>query len=143
MGASSSSPKTSATNGASSGSAENVTDLIGRLVSELESSPGESPGADGDVILDLTTDGVRCLIVRTIPSPEKARAPHLSPREREIARMVALGYPNKTIAAVLDISTWTVGSHLRRIFAKLQVPSRAAMVARLSADRLLEPPNER
>jgi DNA-binding CsgD family transcriptional regulator len=45
--------------------------------------------------------------------------------------MVARGYPNKTIAAVLDISTWTVGTHLRRIFAKLGVTSRAAMVARI------------
>jgi len=45
--------------------------------------------------------------------------------------MVAKGYPNKTIAAVLDISVWTVSSHLRRIFAKYGVASRAAMVARL------------
>lgn len=59
----------------------------------------------------------------------------LSPREQEIARMVAKGYPNKTIAHVLDISTWTVGTHLRRIFAKLSVGSRAAMVARLLEDK--------
>ncbi len=55
----------------------------------------------------------------------------LSPREREIARLVAEGYPNKTIAAVLDISAWTVSTHIRRIFVKLNVRSRAAMVARL------------
>jgi DNA-binding CsgD family transcriptional regulator len=55
----------------------------------------------------------------------------LSPREQEIARMVAEGYPNKTIAAVLDISSWTVGTYLRRIFAKFGVGSRAAMVARM------------
>ncbi len=58
----------------------------------------------------------------------------LSPREQEIARMVAEGYPNKTIAAVLDISSWTVGTHLRRIFAKLGVRTRASMVARLLED---------
>ncbi len=55
----------------------------------------------------------------------------LSPREQEIARMVMKGYPNKTIAAVLDISVWTVGTHLRRIFTKLGVVNRAAMVAQL------------
>jgi DNA-binding CsgD family transcriptional regulator len=54
----------------------------------------------------------------------------LSPREQEIVRMVAEGHPNKVIAAVLNISTWTVGTHLRRIFAKFGVGSRAAMVAR-------------
>lgn len=45
--------------------------------------------------------------------------------------MVAQGHPNKIIAAVLNISSWTVCTHLRRIFAKLGVTSRAAMVARL------------
>jgi len=57
--------------------------------------------------------------------------------------MVARGYPNKTIASVLDISAWTVSTHLRRIFAKLGVSSRAAMVAELSregrSDLLAEP----
>jgi DNA-binding CsgD family transcriptional regulator len=45
--------------------------------------------------------------------------------------MVANGYTNKAIAKVLDISSWTVSTHLRRAFGKLDVGSRAAMVARL------------
>ena len=49
--------------------------------------------------------------------------------------MVAKGYANKTIASVLDISSWTVSSHLRRIFSKLGVTSRAAMVAQASRRR--------
>lgn len=57
---------------------------------------------------------------------------NLTPREQEIVRMVALGHPNKTIAAVLEISAWTVGTHLRHVFAKLGVSSRAAMIARLT-----------
>ena len=63
----------------------------------------------------------------------EASAPSLtlSPREQEIARMVASGCTNKEIAAVLDISSWTVSTHLRRIFCKLDVTTRAAMVARL------------
>ena len=44
---------------------------------------------------------------------------------------------NKTIAAVLDISSWTVCTYLRRLFAKLNVCSRAAMVARLIEEGLL------
>jgi DNA-binding CsgD family transcriptional regulator len=55
----------------------------------------------------------------------------MSPREQEIAPMVAKGYPNKTIAAVLEISVWTVATYLRRIFAKLGVSPRVAMVARM------------
>jgi DNA-binding CsgD family transcriptional regulator len=56
----------------------------------------------------------------------------LSPRELEIARLIASGMSNKSIGAVLDISTWTVAAHIRRMFAKLGVVTRAALVARLS-----------
>jgi DNA-binding CsgD family transcriptional regulator len=82
-------------------------------------------GSCGDnVLIDVEFGDVRLLVLRRgRPSPMSL----LSPREREIARMVAQGYANKTIASVLDISSWTVASHLRRIFVKLQVSSRAAM----------------
>jgi len=56
----------------------------------------------------------------------------LSPREQEIVRLVAIGYPNKTIAGILDISPWTVATHIRRIFGKLAVHGRAAMIATLA-----------
>ena len=79
----------------------------------------------GDTVLfDVEIGEVRLLALRQgQPSPMSL----LSPREQEIARMVAQGYPNKTIASVLEISSWTVASHLRRIFVKLQISSRAAM----------------
>jgi DNA-binding CsgD family transcriptional regulator len=80
------------------------------------------------ILLDLTVQGVRCLLIRADRPPAVAI---LSPREREIARMVATGLTNKTIAHILDISPWTVSTHLRRIFIKLSVTSRAAMVAQL------------
>lgn len=82
----------------------------------------------GEILLDLELDGVRCVFTRSQPPALRSLA-HLSAREQEIARMVAKGYPNKTIAAVLEISGWTVNTHLRRIFAKLGVHNRAAMVA--------------
>lgn len=89
-----------------------------------------SPDGDGDeVLLDIDVDGCRYLLMR-LPQLDPMRA-SLSPREQEIARMVAAGHPSKAIAQVLNISSWTVGTHLRRIFAKLGVKSRAAMVGRL------------
>jgi DNA-binding CsgD family transcriptional regulator len=54
----------------------------------------------------------------------------LSGRELQIATLVAKGYGNKQVAKQLHISEWTVSSYLRRIFAKLGVESRAAMVYR-------------
>jgi len=119
--------------------------LVRRLVRHVVKSasrellnlhPEGEPHSGFDTILDVEVDGVRCLLVRLPVGPARAQS-ILSPREQEIARMVAEGYPNKTIAAVLDISIWTVCTHLRRVFAKLGVGSRAAMVARLLEDGLL------
>jgi DNA-binding CsgD family transcriptional regulator len=57
----------------------------------------------------------------------------LSERELQIATLVALGQANKQIAHQLHISEWTVSTYLRRIFAKLGVDSRAAMVYRCAS----------
>jgi DNA-binding NarL/FixJ family response regulator len=100
--------------------------LAGKLHA-LMREPGQhgTGGLEGDaVLLDVEIGEVRLLALRQgQPSPMSL----LSPREQEIARMVAQGYANKTIASVLEISSWTVASHLRRIFVKLQISSRAAM----------------
>ena len=80
------------------------------------------------VIFDFVYRGIRCVLMRARSDDNQ----HLSPREQEIVRLVAAGHPNKVIAGVLEISYWTVSTHLRRIFAKLGVTSRAAMVARVS-----------
>jgi DNA-binding CsgD family transcriptional regulator len=85
-------------------------------------------GSAADVLLDIELEDFRCIILRKQLEPARA-AQTLSPREQEIARMVGEGYPNKVIADVLDISIFTVSTYLRRIFAKLNVTPRAAMVA--------------
>lgn len=54
----------------------------------------------------------------------------LTERELQIAALVALGKVNKQIAKQLKISEWTVATYLRRMFAKLRVDSRAALVYR-------------
>lgn len=54
----------------------------------------------------------------------------LTGRELQIAAMIAQGDATKNVAYKLRISEWTVGTHLRRIFAKLGVDNRAAMVYR-------------
>jgi DNA-binding NarL/FixJ family response regulator len=51
----------------------------------------------------------------------------LSPREREVAELVAEGRTNREIAAKLVLSERTVESHLSRAFGKLGVSSRAAV----------------
>jgi DNA-binding CsgD family transcriptional regulator len=114
---------------------DDVHELAARLARELRraETDGGKSGASGsnEVLLDVSLDGLRITVLREgLLDPDRRRMV-LSPREHEIARMVAKGYPNKTIASVLEISVWTVSTHLRRMFAKMDVTSRAAMVAQL------------
>lgn len=102
--------------------------LLGSPDGHSESVPSADAGSEV-VLLDLELDGLRYLLVR-MPRQNHERL-QLSPREYEIVRMVAKGHPNKVIADVLNISSWTVCTHLKRIFAKMGVGSRAAMVAQL------------
>lgn len=103
---------------------------LAKLIETAEAREGRDlDDAAREVVIDTEIDGWRYLLVRS--SVKAQDRIQLSPREREIVRMVAKGHPNKVIADVLNISLWTVCTHLRRIFAKLGVGSRAAMVARL------------
>lgn len=64
--------------------------------------------------------------------PEAARsAIHLSPREREILRLLTDGYTNEEIASRLNCGAATVKTHLLHLFRKLGVRDRvsAAVVA--------------
>jgi two-component system, NarL family, nitrate/nitrite response regulator NarL len=94
-----------------------------------------SPDAVEEVLYEVELGGVRYYLARSRPHTSERIA--LSPRERAIAQLIAKGLPNKTIGDILEISPWTVATHLRRIFNKLGVTSRAAMVARLVEENLL------
>ena len=53
----------------------------------------------------------------------------LSPREREIARLIGQGRSNRQIAEMLVLSVKTVESHVKNVFTKLQVGTRAEIAA--------------
>jgi DNA-binding CsgD family transcriptional regulator len=55
----------------------------------------------------------------------------LSPQELQIAKLAAQGLSNREIGQRLYLSPRTVGSHLYRIFPKLDITSRTELVARL------------
>lgn len=59
-----------------------------------------------------------------------ARLGRLSPREMEVARLVARGLPNKLVARELDISEKTVHVHRQHVMEKTETGS-AAELARL------------
>ena len=55
--------------------------------------------------------------------------PDLTTRELELLRLTVRGLTNKDISALLEISVDTVKSHLRHVFAKMDVATRAEAVA--------------
>jgi DNA-binding NarL/FixJ family response regulator len=66
----------------------------------------------------------------------------LTPREREILRLMSEGLPNKTIASRLSISERTVTTHVANIYAKLHVNNRVSAIQEAMRRRILnfEPP---
>lgn len=56
----------------------------------------------------------------------------LSPREREITRLLALGNGVANVAALLELSPNTVRNHIKSIFAKLRVHTQIALLSKLA-----------
>jgi DNA-binding NarL/FixJ family response regulator len=63
----------------------------------------------------------------------------LSPREREVARLITEGHDNQAIAARLHLSQHTVRAHVSRVLAAFGVASRFAVAARLAEVLTTEP----
>lgn len=68
---------------------------------------------------------------------------HLSHREHEVLDLLARGFAFKEVSDQLGISVSTVGTHIRRIYEKLHVHSRAQAVALYNKSRPPEPPWQR
>jgi DNA-binding CsgD family transcriptional regulator len=103
-----------------------VPQLIAYSVSRQEDQDRDHL-AQEEVVLQFEHAGAYYKLVQCLPAT-CGRAT-LSPREQEIVGLVSTGHPNKTIARKLAISQHTVNTHVRRIFGKLGVNSRAEMVA--------------
>lgn len=93
----------------------------------------EKPFKD-QALIDAVAEAVRNAAALRCDSEQrrsaKARIQRLSPREREVARLVAQGLPNKLIANQLAISVRTVHVHRQSLMGKAEVGS-AAELARL------------
>ena len=85
-------------------------------------------------LLDIVSAALRQreveLASRERADQASARLARLSPRETEVARLVAQGLPNKLVARALDISEKTVHIHRQHVMEKADVGS-AAELARL------------
>jgi DNA-binding NarL/FixJ family response regulator len=61
----------------------------------------------------------------------------LTPREREVLRLLVEDYTQKEIAEELFVSPHTVDTHLRNIYRKLEVRSRSGAIVKALHERLL------
>ena len=93
--------------------------------------------------VELDRYGLGRLVLMTVqpldpdlPSDEVIRGHFgLTPRETEVARLLAEGRTNAGVAAALSISQHTARHHTEKVFRKLGVSSRAEVGPRLRALR--------
>jgi DNA-binding NarL/FixJ family response regulator len=101
------------------------------LVALAASRPSEAAiTIDFDASRDLGHE----LIVVRVPAPSAGNTPDpclaaLSPREREIAGLIANGFTNGEIAARLSIARSTVKDHVHHILQKTGLRNRASVAA--------------
>ena len=99
---------------------------------------GESPtlletSEHGPIVGGLTCSGTRYFVYEETPAaetdPPPSMAEILTRRELQVAMLISDGRCDKEIARQLGISGYTVREHIRRIFAKLKIGRRSALVA--------------
>ncbi|MFJ7071708.1 response regulator [Streptomyces sp. NPDC098781] len=100
--------------------AERPEELFAAIHAAAEGRPALSPPVAGRVMANL-----------------RRPRPTLTDRERDILTQLARGIGNRDIARALYISEATVKTHLRRIYDKLGVDTRAGAVAVAKEQRLL------
>jgi DNA-binding NarL/FixJ family response regulator len=91
----------------------------GAAWAEGQTLPPEQATAEAQAVLDAPEPGAR--------APAPVRAGPLTPRECEVAALVARGLSNRAIAAELVITEATAERHLGNVFAKLGLTSRAQL----------------
>jgi PAS domain S-box-containing protein len=96
------------------------------------------------VTVDVPGHGPAFLIVTLAAHGEEDDPPapqpkdSLTPREREVVTLVALGHTGAEIAGQLGLSPETVRSHVRNAMAKTGSHTRAQLVAVAAARRLID-----
>jgi DNA-binding CsgD family transcriptional regulator len=96
--------------------------------------PSRVPGCDrlGVRSIHLGQERAMLSFIYAAPDETATALPMLTRREREIAEFVMRGYSNTHIALAASVSRNTVKQHLKHVFEKLQVGSRAELATTLA-----------
>ena len=114
--------------------------VMHRLLSQAFDDAGNPGSADRELlpfIGSLLARWVGCRSAESTTPTEGAMSDILTGRERDILAKISNGLPNKRIARTLEISPETVKSHVKRIFLKLAVGTRAEAVSQAKSLGLL------
>jgi DNA-binding NarL/FixJ family response regulator len=87
-------------------------------------------------VLDAFAQGSAASATGSAPTGLDPELDQLSPREREVMRLIARGYTYKEVARDLTISAKTVESHVSSVLRKLQLSTRHELT-RWATDRRL------
>jgi DNA-binding NarL/FixJ family response regulator len=92
----------------------------------------------GDVVFSPRLAGfVLDAFAGSVPEPVDPELDQLTPREREVLRLIARGFAYKQVARRLDISVKTVESHVSAVLRKLQLSNRYELTTWASDRRLI------
>jgi DNA-binding NarL/FixJ family response regulator len=105
------------------------TDLVDAVRSVARGHSFISPHAEGTLLKRMLDD----------PDPDTDPTEKLTPREREIVKLIAEAYTNKEIAAILNLAEKTVESHRANVLAKLGMRDRVELVRYAIRRGLIEP----
>jgi DNA-binding NarL/FixJ family response regulator len=112
----------------------------------LKSSPGAQIGEAIRQVIDggaPMTPEVARKVLNTLAhqddeeDPQAVDAYGVTPRQRDILRLMADGLVKKEIAEALDISVATVSTHLQRVYEKLHVTTNTGAVAKALREKLI------
>ena len=105
------------------------TDLVDAVRSVARGHSFISPHAEGTLLKRMLDD----------PDPDTDPTEKLTPREREVVKLIAEAYTNKEIAAILNLAEKTVESHRANVLAKLGMRDRVELVRYAIRRGLIEP----
>lgn len=129
--------------------------LAAEMASHSQIERALEAGADGYTLLDIdaqellvamrrlqTGDTVlhpeaASVLARTFTTGGRSKSVPLTPRQREILRLIADGLENKQIARKLGIGVHTVKTHVSRVLHKLGAASRTEAVVLAMKERLI------
>lgn len=92
-----------------------------RLLTHFRNGDAEqAPAPDAGLTLSPGLAGNRPVQIETVPEHER-----LTPRENEVLTYLSKGFTIKEIASLMGIKWFTVNDHIKSIYKKLNVSSRA------------------